>query len=169
LKLLREDDPLYPVEAQQVSAATWMVLNMLRDEVEDKRNMGNTLLYFTLFAQLFLIQGLSFDQKAAVTEFWRAQNILIVTSEPLFEGMGDPSKINSPKISRSQLTCEYFLSTLVVHLFLFLTLNFCPYIAKSAMLSLLSNPGSYPLTCRYISFSTYSFRFETGNLTDVRL
>ena len=40
LKLLRDNDSLYPPEAQEVSAATWMLLSMLREEVEDKRNMG---------------------------------------------------------------------------------------------------------------------------------
>jgi hypothetical protein len=40
LKLLRENDPLYPPEAQEVSAFTWMLLSTLRGEVEDKRNMG---------------------------------------------------------------------------------------------------------------------------------
>ncbi|KAF8804660.1 hypothetical protein BYT27DRAFT_7213795 [Phlegmacium glaucopus] len=31
-------------------------------------------------------------------------NVLVVTSDPLFEGMGDPSKIDTPKISRSQIS-----------------------------------------------------------------
>jgi len=29
LKLLQENDPLYPPEAKEVSAATWMLLSML--------------------------------------------------------------------------------------------------------------------------------------------
>ena len=43
---------------------------------------------------------------AAVTEFWKEQDVLVVTSNPLFGGMADPSKIDTPKISRSQLSCK---------------------------------------------------------------
>jgi hypothetical protein len=45
LRLLRENDPLYPPEAQEVSASTWMLLSMLREEVEEKRNMGLFFLF----------------------------------------------------------------------------------------------------------------------------
>ncbi|KAF8799298.1 hypothetical protein BYT27DRAFT_7217901, partial [Phlegmacium glaucopus] len=72
LKLLKENDPLYPPEVQ---------------EVEEKQSTG-----------------LTYKQRAAITEFWRAQDVLVVTSDPLFEGMGDPSKIDTPKISRSQIS-----------------------------------------------------------------
>ena len=63
---------------------------MLREEVEGKRN-----------------KGLTPQQMAAVTEFWKARDILVVVSDPLFEGMSDPSKIDTPKISRSQLSSKY--------------------------------------------------------------
>ncbi|KIM39064.1 hypothetical protein M413DRAFT_447420 [Hebeloma cylindrosporum] len=105
LKILKESDSMYPPEAQEVSAATWMLLSMLREEVEDKRNMG-----------------LSYEQRAAVTEFWRAQDILVVTSDPLFGGMGDPSKIETPKVSRSQLS------------------------SRAGMLALLKSPGGSSAT-----------------------
>jgi hypothetical protein len=49
---------------------------------------------------------LTSEQNAAVTEFWKADKILVVVSDPLFNGMGDPSKIDTPKISRSQLSSE---------------------------------------------------------------
>lgn len=51
-------------------------------------------------------EGLTSEQNAAVTEFWKADKILVVVSDPLFDGMGDPSKIDTPKISRSQLSSE---------------------------------------------------------------
>lgn len=95
--------------AQQASEATWMALSVLRDEVEDKRNMGanNFFPNIPFFHFKYIITlGLKPEQHAAITEFWKSQNVLVVTSEPLFEGMTDPSKINTPKISRSQLTCS---------------------------------------------------------------
>jgi hypothetical protein len=45
LKIIREDDPLYPSEAQEVSSAMWMLLSMLHGEVEDKRNNGMFFMY----------------------------------------------------------------------------------------------------------------------------
>ncbi|KAF8815174.1 hypothetical protein BYT27DRAFT_7215835 [Phlegmacium glaucopus] len=88
LKLLKENDPLYPAEAQEAFAATWILFGILCDEVEEKRN-------------------------TAVTEFWRAQDVLVVTLDPLFEGMGDPSKIDTPKISRSQISSRAGLLSLL--------------------------------------------------------
>jgi hypothetical protein len=88
-----------------------MLLSLLRNEVEDKRNAGIYLLLLISLTYLYpyglkLYKGLTSQQKAAVTEFWKAQNVLLVVTAPLFEDIGDPSKIETPKITRSQLSCK---------------------------------------------------------------
>ena len=56
-------------------------------------------------------------EKAAVMEFWQAQNVLVVTTRALFEGMGDPSKIDIPKFlgTNSLVSKQYHYFSTVCH------------------------------------------------------
>lgn len=80
------------------------------------------LFLFSSLIQKISLSGLTNAQKPVVMEFWKSKDTLVVTSDPLFKGMGDPSKIDTPEITRDQLKCM----CAILLPFCFSALNFVP-------------------------------------------